>query len=42
LRLDQASFDPDFATRPLGHFEPLLRRIFSRAAHDPRYVGVTA
>ena len=39
---DQASFDPDYATRPLEHFEPLLRRIFSRAAHDARYVGVTA
>jgi predicted HD phosphohydrolase len=39
---DQASFDPDYATLPLEHFEPLLRRIFSRAAHDARYVGVTA
>ena len=39
---DQASFDPDYPTRPLEHFEPLLRRILSRDAHDPRYVGVTA
>jgi predicted HD phosphohydrolase len=37
---DQASFDPDYATRPLAHFEPLLRRILSREAHDPRYVAV--
>ncbi len=36
---DQASFDPDYATRPLAHFEPLLRRILSRPAHDPRYVS---
>jgi predicted HD phosphohydrolase len=35
---DQASFDPDYPTRPLAHFEPLVRRIFSREAHDPRYV----
>jgi predicted HD phosphohydrolase len=38
-RWDQASFDPDYATRPLEAFEPLVRRIFSREAHDPRYVG---
>ena len=36
---DQASFDPDYPTRPLAHFEHLVRRIFSRAAHDPRYVA---
>jgi predicted HD phosphohydrolase len=35
---DQASFDPAYPTLPLGHFEPLVRRIFSRPAHDPRYV----
>jgi predicted HD phosphohydrolase len=39
---DQASFDPDYPTRPLEHFEPLLRRILSREAHDARYVGVRA
>jgi predicted HD phosphohydrolase len=38
-RWDQASFDPDYATKPLGFFEPMVRRIFSRQAHDPRYVG---
>jgi predicted HD phosphohydrolase len=35
---DQAAFDPGYPTLPLGHFEPLVRRIFSRPAHDPRYV----
>jgi predicted HD phosphohydrolase len=36
---DQASFDPAYPTLPLGHFEPLLRRLFSRTAHDPRYIA---
>lgn len=27
---DQCSFDPDYPTRPLEHFEPMLRRVFSR------------
>jgi predicted HD phosphohydrolase len=36
---DQCSFDPDYASEPLNTFEPRLREIFSRPAHDPRYVG---
>jgi predicted HD phosphohydrolase len=36
-RYDQASFDPAFATLPLEDFEPLIRQIFSRKPHDPRY-----
>ena len=36
---DQASFDPAYPTLQLGHFEPLVRRIFSRPPHDPRYVA---
>ncbi len=36
-RWDQASFDPDYPTRPLEVFEPMVRRVFARAAHDPRY-----
>ncbi len=35
-RWDQASFDPDFASRPLAHFEPLLRAVFARKAYDPQ------
>jgi predicted HD phosphohydrolase len=35
---DQCSFDPDYPTEPLSTFEPVVRRIFSRPAHDPRYV----
>ncbi|HEY4444335.1 MAG TPA: HD domain-containing protein [Steroidobacteraceae bacterium] len=36
---DQSSFDPGYASEPLAFFEPRLRDIFSRPAHDPRYVG---
>ena len=35
---DQNSFDPDYPSEPLSTFEPLLRRVFSRPPHDPRYV----
>jgi predicted HD phosphohydrolase len=40
-RWDQSSFDPDYPTKPLEFFEPLVRRIFSRPAHDPRYASPT-
>ena len=32
---DQAAFDPAYPTKPLGHFEPMLREIFSRKPFDP-------
>lgn len=35
---DQCSFDPGYRSEPLATFEPLIRRIFTRPAHDPRYV----
>jgi predicted HD phosphohydrolase len=38
---DQCSFDPTYPWQPLTRFEPLLRAIFSRPAHDPRYVKAT-
>ena len=38
-RWDQASFDPDYPTKPLVFFEPFVRKIFSRPAHDPRYAS---
>ncbi len=34
---DQCSFDPDYEWEPLASFEPLVREIFSRPAHDVRY-----
>jgi predicted HD phosphohydrolase len=39
---DQCSFDPDYATEPLASFEPLVRAVFTRPAHDPRYRGAPA
>ena len=34
-RWDQASFDPGYPTKPLEHFEPMLRVIFGRVPFDP-------
>jgi len=36
---DQCSFDPDYPTERLEVFEPMLRRIFARTPHDPRYMA---
>lgn len=36
---DQASFDPDYPTKPLSYFEPMINEIFTRNAFDPKYVG---
>lgn len=36
---DQCSFDPNYRWQPLSAFEPLLREIFTRPAHDPRHVA---
>ena len=38
-RWDQCSFDPHYPTQPLESFEPLLRGLFARPPHDPRYTG---
>jgi len=38
-RWDQASFDPDYPTKPLEHFEPTLREVFSRSPFDPAVTG---
>jgi predicted HD phosphohydrolase len=38
-RWDQVSFDPDYPSRPLEEFEPLVRAILTRPAHDPRYIA---
>ena len=34
-RWDQSSFDPDYDSLPLEHFEPMLREVFARKAYDP-------
>lgn len=36
---DQASFDPDYPTKTLDYFAPMVRRIFSRPAFEPHFVG---
>lgn len=36
---DQCSFDPDYRSESLDFFAPLVRGIFARAPHDPRYVA---
>ena len=41
-RWDQASFDPDYPTKPLAYFEPMVREIFSRPAFDPDVIGEPA
>jgi predicted HD phosphohydrolase len=34
---DQNAFDPDYPTRPLEHFEPMVREVFSRKARLPEH-----
>ena len=34
-RWDQSSFDPEYDTQNLEHFEPMLRDVFARKAYDP-------
>ncbi len=36
---DQQAFDPNYTTRPLTHFEPMLKEVFTRTAFDPTIVG---
>ena len=38
-RYDQSSFDPSYRTMSLAEFEPLVRQVFSRTPHDPRYTA---
>jgi predicted HD phosphohydrolase len=32
---DQSSFDPDYPTRPLAFFAPMVREVFARKSYDP-------
>jgi predicted HD phosphohydrolase len=32
---DQASFDPDYETKPLPFFAPMVREVFARVPYDP-------
>ncbi|TIQ89462.1 MAG: peptidase, partial [Mesorhizobium sp.] len=35
---DQASFDPDYPTRPLEFFAPFVREVFARKSYDPAVI----
>ena len=37
-RWDQAAFDPDYPSEPLSTFEPIVREVFLRPAHDPIFI----
>lgn len=37
-RWDQASFDPDYETKPIGFFAPMVREVFDRQAYDPAVI----
>ncbi len=41
---DQMAFDPNYPTKPLSHFEPMLGEVFSREPFDPAVItpGATA
>ena len=36
---DQMSFDPNYPTKTIDYFRPLIDEIFSRTPFDPKYVG---
>jgi len=38
-RWDQMSFDPDYPSKPLAYFAPMLIEVFSRPAFDPEITG---
>ena len=38
---DQVAFDPDYPTKPLAHFESMLREIFTRPPFDPAIINPT-
>jgi len=36
---DQSSFDPDYETKPLEFFAPLVREVFARKAYNPAVIN---
>ena len=38
---DQVAFDPDYPTKPLAHFEPMLHEIFTRPPFDTAVINPT-
>ncbi len=41
-RWDQSSFDPDYPSFELDHFEPMVSEVFSRKAYDPAVIQAGA
>ena len=41
-RWDQASFDPDYKSRSLEFFEPMVQQVFTRKAFDPARSALSA
>ncbi len=41
-KYDQASFDPEYPSRTLDFFEPMVKRIFTRKPFDPSHMGAEA
>ena len=39
---DQMAFDPDYPTKPLAYFEPMLRAVFSRPPFDAHILNPAA
>ena len=37
-RWDQSAFDPDYKSKPLAYFEPMVREVFARKAYDPTII----
>ena len=37
-RWDQSAFDPDYKSKPLEYFEPMVRDVFARKAYDPMII----
>jgi predicted HD phosphohydrolase len=35
---DQSSFDPDYETKPLSFFAPMVREVFARKTYDPAVI----
>ena len=37
-RWDQSAFDPDYKSKSLEYFEPMVREVFARKAYDPAII----
>lgn len=38
-RWDQSSFDPDYETKPIEFFAPMVREVFARTPYDPTVIA---